>query len=197
MNSDFLGAFSLQNVSPLKVLERIHNLDCSMTTGLIPPSGFIYCIPSEVWSPYLHNDISCLDNYWDGQLTLCWMITAQSIRIDSSSLTCFLWIIGTSTKTSFTYTNTLMNLRPLTHFAMFLLKLYLRRDYQKNNALLQSCFALTQTFKSSYFNRTVELWNSFPFRIPSINCFNSFNVSLSKHLLECFTSRFKVNDIYT
>ena len=90
-----------------------------------------------------------------------------------------------------------MSLRPLTHFAMFLLKLHLRRDYQKNNALLQSGFALTQTFKSSYLNRTVDLWNSLPGRIPSINSFNSFKVSLSKHLLECFTSRFKFNDIYT
>ena len=90
-----------------------------------------------------------------------------------------------------------MSHSPLTNFAMFLLKLHLRRDYQKNYTLLQSGFALTQTFKSSYFNRTVDLWNSFPFRIPSINCLNSFNVSLSKHLLECFTSRFKVKDIYT
>ena len=90
-----------------------------------------------------------------------------------------------------------MSLRPLTNFAMFPLKLHLRWDYQKNNALLQSGFALTQTFKSSYLNRTVDLWNSFPFRIPSISCFNSFNVSPSKHLLECFTSRFKVKDIYT
>ena len=90
-----------------------------------------------------------------------------------------------------------MNLRSLTHFAMFLLKLHLRRDYQRNNAFLQSGFALTETFKSSYFNQTVDLSNSFPFRIPSINCFNSFNVSLSKLLLESFTSRFKVNDIYT
>ena len=67
----------------------------------------------------------------------------------------------------------------------------------KNNLLLQSGFAHTQRFKSSYFNRTVDLWNSLPGRIPSINSFNSFKVSLHKHLLECFTLRFKVNDIYT
>ena len=67
----------------------------------------------------------------------------------------------------------------------------------KNSVLLQSGFAHTQTFKSSYFNRTVDLGNTFPGLILPINFFNFFNVSLRKHLLECFTPRFKVNDIYT
>ena len=63
--------------------------------------------------------------------------------------------------------------------------------------LLQSGFAHTQTFKSSCFNRTVDLWNSLPGLILSINSFNSFKVSLRKHLLEYFTSRLKINGIYT
>ena len=67
----------------------------------------------------------------------------------------------------------------------------------KSNVLLQSGFPRTQTFKSSYFNRKVDLWNSLPGSVTSLNSFNSFNASLRKHLFECFTSRFKVHDIYT
>ena len=67
----------------------------------------------------------------------------------------------------------------------------------KSNVFLQSSFARTQTFRSSCFNQTVDFWNSLHGSITSINSFNSFKVSLHKHLFECFASRFKVNDIYT
>ena len=36
MKSAFLGAFSLEKVSPSKVLEYSYNLDCSKATGFLP-----------------------------------------------------------------------------------------------------------------------------------------------------------------
>ena len=39
MKSDFLGAFFVRKISPFKVLECIHNLDCSKTTGFMPPAN--------------------------------------------------------------------------------------------------------------------------------------------------------------
>ena len=48
MKSAFLGPFSLQTVSPLKVLEWTHHFECSKATGFIPPSGFIYTKRSVV-----------------------------------------------------------------------------------------------------------------------------------------------------
>ena len=48
MKSAFLRTFSLEKGSHLKLLECIHNLDCSKTTDFIPPSGFIYTRGSVV-----------------------------------------------------------------------------------------------------------------------------------------------------
>ena len=48
VKSAFLGPFLLQTVSPLKVLDWIHNFDCSKATGFIPPSDFIYTNRSVV-----------------------------------------------------------------------------------------------------------------------------------------------------
>ena len=52
--------FSLQKVSPLKVLECIHNLDCSKATGFIPPSDFdIYQVKCGL--PYLNKGMTLLE----------------------------------------------------------------------------------------------------------------------------------------
>ena len=53
------GPFSLQKVSPLKVFECIHNLDCSKATVIIPQLFHVYQV--NCCLPYLNKDMTLLE----------------------------------------------------------------------------------------------------------------------------------------